>query len=91
MSASHESKVELEVERLKVEIKRLGKMNEESGFYEVTFGVLVMDDVCSNVFEALVGTLRAAKKRKVVDYPGQLLLQGTHDKVIVRLLVPPSE
>jgi dipeptidase len=89
MSAEH--KVLEEVDRLKVEIKRLGKLNEETGQYEVTFGVLVMDDVCSNVFEALVGTLRAAKKRGVVNYEGQLLLQGTHDKVIVKLLVPPTE
>jgi len=36
--------------------------------------------------EALMGTLRAAKKRGVVHYEGQLLLQGVHDDVEVVLL-----
>ena len=43
--------------------------------------------------QALVGTLRAAKKRKVVDYAGEMLLQGAHDGVHVVLLVdsyPPA-
>ena len=33
-----------------------------------------------------MGTLRAAKKRSVVDFQGQLLLQGVHDDVDVILL-----
>ena len=37
-------------------------------------------------FQALVGTLRAAKKRKIVDYAGEMLLQGAHDAVEVVLL-----
>nr|KJB79573.1 hypothetical protein B456_013G055100 [Gossypium raimondii] len=32
-----------------------------------------------------VGTLRAAKKRKVVAYDGELLLQGVHDNVEIIL------
>ncbi|KAL0335421.1 UNVERIFIED_CONTAM: Costars family protein [Sesamum radiatum] len=51
----------------------------------VTFGVLFNDDRCANIFEALVGTLRAAKKRKVVAYDGELLLQGVHDNVEITL------
>jgi hypothetical protein len=35
----------------------------------VKFGVLFADERCANIFEALVGTLRAAKKRKVCDTP----------------------
>lgn len=38
----------------------------------MTFGVLFNDDRCANIFEALVGTLRAAKKRKIVAFPGEL-------------------
>ena len=38
--------------------------------------------------QALVGTLRAAKKRKIVDYAGEMLLQGAHDAVEVVLLMP---
>lgn len=58
---------------------------------QVTFGVLFNDDRCANIFEALVGTLRAAKKRKIVAYDGELLLQGVHDNVeIILKPVPPQ-
>lgn len=57
---------------------------------QVKFGVLFNDDRCANIFEALVGTLRAAKKRKVVKYDGELLLQGVHDNVEI-ILLPPVE
>ena len=53
---------------------------------EVTFGVLFNDDECANLFEAIVGTLRSAKKRKIVKYDGELLLQGVHDNVKITLL-----
>ncbi len=54
--------------------------------HQCPFGVLVRDERCGDVFEALVGTLRAAKKRGVVDYAGEMLLQGAHDNVHVVLL-----
>ncbi|KAL8541781.1 hypothetical protein ACS0TY_002874 [Phlomoides rotata] len=76
--------VDEEVERLKEEIKRLGKPQPD-GSYTVTFGVLFNDDRCANIFEALVGTLRAAKKRKILTYDGELLLQGVHDNVEINL------
>ena len=37
---------------------------------------------------ALVGTLRAAKRKKIVTFEGELLLQGVHDKVPITLLKP---
>ncbi|KAK1316961.1 Costars family protein [Acorus calamus] len=81
--------VEEEVGRLREEIKRLGELQSD-GSYKVTFGVLFNDDRCANIFEALVGTLRAAKKRKIVAYDGQLLLQGVHDNVVITLMPPPA-
>jgi hypothetical protein len=57
---------------------------------QVKFGVLFNDDRCANIFEALVGTLRAAKKRKFVTYDGELLLQGVHDNVEITLFPPPA-
>jgi hypothetical protein len=78
-------KVDEEVELLRHEIRRLGKA-QDNGEVHVTFGTVFNDDRCANLFEALLGTLRAAKKRGVVDFPGQLLLQGTHDHVVIRLL-----
>ena len=37
-------------------------------------------------FAALVGTLKAAKRKKIVNYSGELLLQGVHDNVDIVLL-----
>lgn len=81
--------VEEEVGRLKEEIHRLGQQQPD-GSYKVKFGVLFNDDRCANIFEALVGTLRAAKKRKILTYEGELLLQGVHDNVEITLLPPPA-
>ena len=77
--------VEHEVQLLVQEMKRLGSPNAE-GKTAVKFGVLFRDDRCANLFEALVGTLRAAKRKKVVRYEGELLLQGVHDDVEIVLL-----
>ncbi|CAL8317555.1 unnamed protein product [Merluccius merluccius] len=77
--------VDHEVSLLVREIKRLGSPNAE-GKMSVKFGVLFNDTECANIFEALVGTLRAAKKRKIIMFEGELLLQGVHDNVDVVLL-----
>ena len=42
------------------------------------------DDV-QNYYEALVGTLKAAKKRGLIDYKGTLLLKGVSDKVVITI------
>ncbi|KAJ0437332.1 putative Costars domain-containing protein [Helianthus annuus] len=68
--------VEEEVEKLKVEIQRLGT-KQEDGSYKVTFGVLFNDDRCANIFEALVGTLRAAKRRKLLTYDALIAWQNS--------------
>uniref|UniRef100_A0A3Q2KWQ4 Costars family protein ABRACL n=1 Tax=Equus caballus TaxID=9796 RepID=A0A3Q2KWQ4_HORSE len=62
------------------------KPEDADGKLSVKFGVLFRDDKCANLFEALVGTLKAAKRRKIVTYPGELLLQGVHDDVDIILL-----
>ena len=77
--------VEKEVKELVVEIKRLGERNGD-GQYVVKFGVMFNDTRCANIFEALVGTLRAAKRKKIIKFEGELLLQGVHDDVPITLL-----
>ncbi|XP_070781775.1 costars family protein ABRACL [Enoplosus armatus] len=77
--------IDHEVNLLVQEIHRLGSKNAD-GQTSVKFGVLFSDDKCANIFEALVGTLRAAKKRKVISFQGELLLQGVHDNVDIVLL-----
>lgn len=59
---------------------------DADGKLSVKFGVLFQDDKCANLFEALVGTLKAAKRRKIITYSGELLLQGVHDDVDIILL-----
>lgn len=77
--------VEHEIELLVGEIKRLGTPNAE-GHCVVTFGTIFADDRCANLFEALVGTLKAAKRKKIVKYDAEILLQGVHDGVEITLL-----
>jgi hypothetical protein len=36
--------------------------------------------------EALVGTLRAARKQGKVKYDGEMLFQGVHDEVIIYIV-----
>ncbi|XP_060687221.1 costars family protein ABRACL [Hemiscyllium ocellatum] len=75
---------EHEIDLLIEEIRRLGSSGAD-GKIRVKFGVLFSDDKCANLFEALVGTLRAAKKKKKVNFAGELLLQGVHDDVDIIL------
>ncbi|XP_069464212.1 costars family protein ABRACL [Ambystoma mexicanum] len=77
--------VDHEVGLLVEEIHRLGTKGAD-GKLRVKFGVLFADDKCANLFEALVGTLKAAKRRKMISYEGELLLQGVHDNVDIILL-----
>uniref|UniRef100_A0A452VH02 Costars family protein ABRACL n=1 Tax=Ursus maritimus TaxID=29073 RepID=A0A452VH02_URSMA len=60
--------VDHEINLLVEEIHRLGSKNAD-GKLSVKFGVLFRDDKCANLFEALVGTLKAAKRRKIVTNP----------------------
>ena len=53
---------------------------------EVLFGELFDDDQVSNYYEALVGTLKAAKKRGLIDFKGQMLLKGAHDSVKITII-----
>ena len=86
MQAAEGMDVNHEVKLLVEEITRLGSPRSEDGKIVVKFGVLFSDDRCANLFEALVGTLRAAKRKKIIAYEGELLLQGTHDNVDIVLL-----
>lgn len=52
----------------------------------VKFVTLIDDEICSNTFEAIVSTLRAARKQNVVDFEGEFLLKGPHNDVPITLL-----
>ena len=58
----HEEKVLEEVEQIQKDIVRLGTKNAD-GHYSVKYGVLFDDEQGQQYYEALMGTLKAAKKK----------------------------
>jgi hypothetical protein len=75
--------VDEEVKLLLDQIRKLG-VPADDGSISVKFGVLFKET--EDIFEALSGTLRAAKKRKLIKFQGELLLQGMHDNEPIILL-----
>lgn len=75
--------VDKEIRKVIAVIQDLGKKNVQ-GQYEVKFGHLF--EQTANMFEALSGTLKTAKKQKVVTFASEMLLQGAHDTVVITLL-----
>ncbi|CAL8465473.1 g5009 [Coccomyxa elongata] len=74
-----------EVKTLVEKIKELGSPDKaDHGRIKVKYGLLFRET--SDLFEALAGTMRAAKRKKLVTFDGELLLQGVHDNVDVVLL-----
>jgi hypothetical protein len=78
--------VDEEVQLLVQTIQRLGSPDAQTGKHAVSYGVLFRDDGVANQFEALLGTLKAAKKRQLLTFEGELLLQGVHDHVVIKLM-----
>jgi len=77
-----QNRLDEECAQLLKDIRRIG----QEGKPEVSFGELFDDDQVANYYEALVGTLKAAKKRGMIDFKGQMLLKGAHDKVMITIL-----
>jgi hypothetical protein len=75
--------VDKEIRKLIAQIQRLGAVGPD-GKLQIKYGPLF--DETTNIFEALSGTLKTAKKYKVVDYEGELLYQGASDNVVITLL-----
>jgi hypothetical protein len=65
-----------------VDIRRIG---DEPGLPHVKFGELFDDDEVQNYYEALVGTLKSAKKRGMIEFKGQMLLKGMSDNVVISI------
>ena len=59
--------------------------DDADGNKVVTFGVLFKDDKVANTLESLAGTLKAAKKRGILSYKPELLLQGMSDNEPITL------
>mmetsp|Transcript_15589 Transcript_15589/g.43026 ORF Transcript_15589/g.43026 Transcript_15589/m.43026 type:complete len:90 (+) Transcript_15589:130-399(+) len=88
MGDDHAKRLEDEIKQLKIDIRRIG---DEPGSPRVKFGELFDDDDVQQYYEALVGTLKSAKKRGVIDFKGQMLLKGMHDNVVITITEEESK
>ena len=55
------------------------------------FGDLFNDPLVEQYYEALVGTMKAAKRKGLIKFDGQFLLKGMHDHVIVSIIDQTEE
>lgn len=65
-------------------IRLVGTANED-GKISATFGAVF--DATVDTLEALSGTLRAAKGKRLISYAKPLMLKGVDDKELITLLV----
>jgi len=72
--------VEKDLALLIAAFPRLGTANPD-GSISTTFGKVIDDDELEQQLESLVGTLKAGRKRGVLEWEGQMLLKGPHDAV----------
>jgi hypothetical protein len=82
MAESHEERVEREVQQLLLDIQRIEDPNE----LHCSFGELFCDELVEQYYEALVGTLKAAKKKGLITFKGQMLLKGMSDNVQISIV-----
>lgn len=78
--------VDAEIEKLLGVIEQHGQPTGDapSAARTITFGVLF--HVYADISDTLVGILMRAKKRKRVAYDSDMLFQGVHDDVVIRVL-----
>jgi len=74
-------RIQEEIPQLLKDIRRIGTAGEP----EVKFGELFDDEEVEQYYEALVGTLKSAKKRGYISFKGQMLLKGMHDNVLISI------
>eukprot|EP00184_Porphyridium_aerugineum_P004262 CAMPEP_0184700004 /NCGR_PEP_ID=MMETSP0313-20130426/7348_1 /TAXON_ID=2792 /ORGANISM="Porphyridium aerugineum, Strain SAG 1380-2" /LENGTH=90 /DNA_ID=CAMNT_0027159299 /DNA_START=39 /DNA_END=311 /DNA_ORIENTATION=- len=78
-------KVEEEIKEVIHYIKTKGKQNDK-GQYFITFGEFFKAPEIEQSLENPFATLKAAKKRGVLTFEGEMLWQGQHDHVQLILL-----
>ena len=84
------ARLDAEIARLPTDIARIGSA-EKVGSPRCSFGDLFDDDEVQQHYEALVGTLKSAKKRGIITYKGQMLLKGMHDNVMIEVIGDEEE
>jgi len=81
-SESHAERVEREVNQIMLDIRRI----DPEGSPHCTFGHLFDDPEVEQYYEALVGTLKSAKRKGLIKFKGQMLLKGMHDNVQINII-----
>jgi hypothetical protein len=76
-------RVDSEVHQLVDDIRRVGS---NPGVPCVTFGELFDDETVQDTYEALIGTLRSAKRQGYIHFKGQILFKGMHDDVVINVV-----
>jgi len=75
-------RVNSEIAHLISDIRRINP----KGSQYCKFGELFTDPIVEQYYEALVGTMKAAKKRGLITFPGQILLFPMHNSVEISIL-----
>ena len=83
LSRQASMRVDSEVHQLVDDIHRVGS---NPGVPCVTFGELFDDESVQDTYEALIGTLRSAKRQGYIDFKGQMLFKGMHDDVVINVV-----
>jgi hypothetical protein len=58
---------------------------QPDGSYKCTFKDVFKDEQLEQLLESLVGTMKAAKKKGLLNFKGEMLLQGAHDSVEITM------
>jgi len=82
LSRAVSERVNNEINRLVSDITRIAPEGEPW----CKFGPLFDDPEVEQYYEALVGTLKSAKKRGIIKFQGQMLLKGMHDNVKIEII-----
>ena len=87
-AANVKSKVDEEVTELVEDIKRIASLSGriDGDDFIITYGTLFDDELVQQKYEALFGTMKAARRKELIDFKGQILLKGAHDQTAIRLI-----
>lgn len=82
--------VEHEIKLVQWYVAKVGT-KQADGTITCTFGDIFYDEEAEQIFESLVGSLKAARRQGVLDFKGQMLLMPVHKDVILTLKTPLPE
>ena len=73
-----------EIAKLIEVVREFGSVDAPTGEVQMSFGELF--NRYADISDTLVGILMRAKRRKRILYDSDMLFQGVHDHVVIRLM-----